>query len=179
MVGEQALIKQQQGRVCTGRPKRKTNMLLGNTMKLLPTWVILMLCELPNSLLQAGENFYASSMLTIRCRNEAAWCYLEGFGGKKDKVSATEISIHPNGICASCIGTSAMSFRKPLSKLSTCSYVFCKISQALSTEPHQADILPVAQLMHSKCWSTYHLSLRLALVTTNPESAANLRRMYA
>lgn len=26
-------------------------------------------------------------MLIIAFRNEAAWCYLEGFGGKKDKVS--------------------------------------------------------------------------------------------
>lgn len=26
--------------------------------------------------------------------NEAAWCYLEGFGGKKDKVSVTPYSPH-------------------------------------------------------------------------------------
>lgn len=26
--------------------------------------------------------------------NEAAWCYLEGFGGKKDKVSITPYSSH-------------------------------------------------------------------------------------
>jgi len=31
------------------------------------------------------------SLLTTMYRNEAAWCYLEGFGGKKDKVSKTTL----------------------------------------------------------------------------------------
>lgn len=56
---------------------------------------------------------------TVDAMNEVAWCYLEGFGTKKDKVSHILSLDLPSGLCTSgplsCLSTTPASFfRIPL-----------------------------------------------------------------
>ena len=64
----------------------------------------------------AARQYYetAANLGDTDAMNEAAWCYLEGFGGKKDKVSSIFLCINaPNG---SCGHSKAMHLVKPKEK---------------------------------------------------------------
>ncbi len=47
----------------------------------------------------AARQYYetAANLGDTDAMNEAAWCYLEGFGGKKDKVSSSRLIDSPEG----------------------------------------------------------------------------------
>ena len=55
---------------------------------------------------KAAREFYetAANLGDTDAMNEAAWCYMEGFGGKKDKVSQCVFLKPPSSVSPSCSG---------------------------------------------------------------------------
>lgn len=105
-------------------------------------------------------------------RNEAAWCYLEGFGGKKDKVS--------NDDCFSEISkstTSSSTDPEPVTLFAT-SLCFEFRQIYAGTEPHEAGKPSHVQHMQDTRRSHGAALTTLAFATTVIlDKAARLRRI--